>query len=198
MKEIAWLQCEHNAVLSTTEFCAVILLTLRPTDRSFPFKLKEGLHLRLKLDGVAGSATGCSLKLHVEEDFVDSEPQLPLSIACNLGGALEVGWARQWDAAAPRPFRRMLAWFEAEVAQVLCAAMQLPVHAAKSEADAEWSAAQQAQLEEAFALFPASLGANARWASIGEHVEGKTKAQCVARYKAVRAALQAEKASAPT
>jgi len=46
-----------------------------------------------------------------------------------------------------------------------------------------WSEEQQKALENALKKFPSSLPANERWAKIGQEVSGKTKKQCVDRYK---------------
>jgi len=53
-----------------------------------------------------------------------------------------------------------------------------------------WSADQQKQLEKALRDFPASLDKNERWSSIADAVSGKTKRDCVARFKELRAALK--------
>jgi len=53
-----------------------------------------------------------------------------------------------------------------------------------------WSADQQKQLEKALRDFPASLEKNERWSKIADAVSGKTKRDCVARFKELRAALK--------
>ena len=58
----------------------------------------------------------------------------------------------------------------------------------------EWSAAQQSALEQALKQFPASDGE--RWEKIANAVPGKTKGECVARFKQIVAALKAKKAAA--
>lgn len=57
--------------------------------------------------------------------------------------------------------------------------------ASKSAAasDAEWSAEQQKSLEGALQKHPATLDKNERWRLIAEEVPGKSKAQCVERFK---------------
>ena len=49
-------------------------------------------------------------------------------------------------------------------------------------------------LEQALAKFPASIGPE-RWDRISECVVGKTKGECVARFKQIVAALKAKKAA---
>ena len=55
------------------------------------------------------------------------------------------------------------------------------VNPAKPEDD--WSERQQKEFEAALKKYPSSLSANERWSSISNCVDGKTKKQCVDRYK---------------
>ena len=66
---------------------------------------------------------------------------------------------------------------------------------AASAVVSEWSAEQQKALEQALKQFPASVGAE-RWERIAENVPGKTKGECVKRYKEIVAALKAKKEQA--
>ena len=59
----------------------------------------------------------------------------------------------------------------------------------------DWSDEQQRALETALKKFPASVGAE-RWDRIAENVPGKTKGECVRRYKEIVAALKAKKETA--
>lgn len=68
--------------------------------------------------------------------------------------------------------------------------------AAAGEAEDGWSQEQQKQLEAGLVRHPASMEKNERWKAIAEGVQGKTKKQCIERYKALRAALQQKKAAA--
>lgn len=52
-----------------------------------------------------------------------------------------------------------------------------------------WSQKQQQQLEAALKEFPSTLPVDERWNKIAEKVEGKTRKQCVERFKQLRAAL---------
>ena len=58
----------------------------------------------------------------------------------------------------------------------------------------QWWVAQQLALEQALEQFPASDGK--RWEKIANAVPGKTKGECVARFKQIVAALKAKKAAA--
>lgn len=58
---------------------------------------------------------------------------------------------------------------------------------------AEWSAEQQKALETALQKHPASLDKNERWRLIAEDVPGKTKSQCVERFKFLREQLAKQK-----
>jgi DnaJ family protein C protein 2 len=60
-------------------------------------------------------------------------------------------------------------------------------------ADAKWSTEAQQQLEAALAKYPASMDKAERWAAIAKEVEGKSKKQCVERFKFLRAKLTAGK-----
>ena len=62
-----------------------------------------------------------------------------------------------------------------------------PKEAPKEE---EWSQEQQKQLEQALREFPPSIEANERWTKIAEKVTGKTKKQCVDRFKQLRDAIK--------
>lgn len=57
------------------------------------------------------------------------------------------------------------------------------------DAASEWSAEQQKSLEAALQKHPATLDKNERWRLIAEEVPGKTKAQCVERFKHLREQL---------
>ncbi|KAJ8600714.1 hypothetical protein CTAYLR_003924 [Chrysophaeum taylorii] len=59
----------------------------------------------------------------------------------------------------------------------------------------EWTAEQQQQLELGLAKYPASLETNERWKRIASEVAGKSKKECVERFKFLRKQLQAGKAS---
>ena len=52
----------------------------------------------------------------------------------------------------------------------------------KKSSEINWTAEEQKLLEEALKKYPSSLPANERWTNIAKHV-GKTKKQCVERYK---------------
>lgn len=56
-----------------------------------------------------------------------------------------------------------------------------------------WTVDQQSALEAALKKYPATMDKNERWKSISEAVPGKTKKQCVARFKEVREKLIAAK-----
>ena len=54
----------------------------------------------------------------------------------------------------------------------------------------EWTDAQQKQLEAALVKYPASMEKNDRWDKIGADVDGKSKKECVDRFKTLRDALK--------
>lgn len=57
----------------------------------------------------------------------------------------------------------------------------------------EWNPEQQKQLEDAMRQFPTTLAAAERWTKIAECVTGKTKQQCVARFKYIRELIAKKK-----
>ena len=67
-----------------------------------------------------------------------------------------------------------------------------PLPAVAPAAVLEWSSSQQKALELALQQFPASLGSE-RWERIAESVSGKTKAECIKRFKEIVAALKVKK-----
>lgn len=60
-----------------------------------------------------------------------------------------------------------------------------------------WTVAEQTQLEAALRACPASLGVQERWTKIAEMVDGRTKGECVKRFKWVAAQLKAGLSIAP-
>ena len=56
-----------------------------------------------------------------------------------------------------------------------------------------WTEEQDKQLQAGLAKFPASMDKNERWTSIAKSVPGKTKKQCVQRFKAIRDAIKNKK-----
>ena len=64
---------------------------------------------------------------------------------------------------------------------------------ATSNNDDDWTEEQDKQLQSGLATFPASMDKNERWTSIAKGVTGKTKKQCVQRFKAIREAIKNKK-----
>ncbi|KAL3900825.1 MAG: hypothetical protein SGARI_006164, partial [Bacillariaceae sp.] len=56
-----------------------------------------------------------------------------------------------------------------------------------------WTAEQDQQLQDGLAKFPATMDKNERWTSIAKCVPGKSKKECVQRFKEIRNALKAKK-----
>ena len=57
----------------------------------------------------------------------------------------------------------------------------------------DWTPEQDQQLQKGLATFPASMEKNERWSSIANGVTGKSKKECVMRFKEIRNALKAKK-----
>ena len=75
----------------------------------------------------------------------------------------------------------------------LCLRFCVPPSCIVSAQEDVWSQAQQQQLETALAHFPMGMDKNERWASIAAAVPGKSKKQCVERFKFVKTQLLAKK-----
>jgi len=58
---------------------------------------------------------------------------------------------------------------------------------------ADWTPEQDKQLQSGLSTYPASMDKNERWSSISNGVPGKSKKECVARFKEIRNALKAKK-----
>lgn len=56
-----------------------------------------------------------------------------------------------------------------------------------------WSPDQDKQLQKGLQTYPSSMEKNDRWSSIANEVTGKSKKECVARFKVIRNALKAKK-----
>lgn len=57
----------------------------------------------------------------------------------------------------------------------------------------EWTPEQDQQLQDGLAKFPATMDKNERWTSIAKGVTGKSKKDCVQRFKTIREALKNRK-----
>ena len=99
---------------------------------------------------------------------------------------------------APKPPPASAGAAAATVAKAAATTQQQPASATIASAPAvEWSDEQQRALETALKKFPASAGAD-RWDRISENVPGKSKSECVKRYKEIVAALKAKKQAGAT
>lgn len=56
-----------------------------------------------------------------------------------------------------------------------------------------WTAEQDQQLQDGLAMYPATMDKNERWTAIAKCVPGKSKKDCVQRFKAIREALKSRK-----
>lgn len=89
----------------------------------------------------------------------------------------------QWNYCCHVLIRRLDSTFHAPSAET--AAVEKAPAAAEDPA-MEWSAEQQTALEGALQRHPATLDKNERWRLIAKDVRGKTKSQCVERFKYLR------------
>ena len=64
---------------------------------------------------------------------------------------------------------------------------------ASGPAEKEWTPQEQKALETALKKYPATMDKNERWKAIKNEVKTKTKKECVARYKFLRAQIMARK-----
>ena len=65
--------------------------------------------------------------------------------------------------------------------------------AAKEEGADVWTEEQDSLLQEMLRKFPSDMDKNERWKSIAQGVPGKTKKDCVERFKAIRDAVKQKK-----
>lgn len=65
--------------------------------------------------------------------------------------------------------------------------------AASGSSEADWTPEQQSALENALRKYPGTMDKNERWNKIAEDVPGKTRKDCVARFKFLSDALKAGK-----
>lgn len=72
------------------------------------------------------------------------------------------------------------------------AAQPPPAGDAEPAGEVDWTPDEQKLLEAALKKFPASLGKD-RWTKIAEAVPGKTRRDCVERYKILVSAVQQKK-----
>ena len=63
----------------------------------------------------------------------------------------------------------------------------------QGDSSSGWTPVQDQQLQDALSQFPATMDKNERWSSISAAVPGKSKKQCVDRFKAIREALKKTK-----
>ena len=63
----------------------------------------------------------------------------------------------------------------------------------KAGAGDDWTEAQDAALQDMLRKYPASMDKNERWSKIADGVEGKSKKQCVVRFKTIREAVKGKK-----
>jgi len=61
---------------------------------------------------------------------------------------------------------------------------------ANGSATSGWTAEQDSQLEKGLSTFPSSMDKNERWTNIAKGVNGKTKKECVQRFKQIREAIK--------
>ncbi|KAL8271355.1 hypothetical protein Esti_004689 [Eimeria stiedai] len=67
--------------------------------------------------------------------------------------------------------------------------------ASSSQPSSAWTKEQQNALENALAKYPPSIPPSERWTAIANEVPGKTRKECVERFKVVRAAILGSKSS---
>ena len=72
---------------------------------------------------------------------------------------------------------------EKEVKEISSTTNKTVTQPAQSSSEDTWSEEQQKALETALKKYPSSVPVNERWTSISKEVTGKTKKQCVDRYK---------------
>jgi DnaJ family protein C protein 2 len=111
------------------------------------------------------------------------------------------GGANRWEAIAllinnvckpqdPRSKEECIEKYNQIANSVNTTTQQHEVKAQPSGGDNVWTDEQDALLQEGLKTFPATMDKNERWASIAKGVDGKSKKECVERFKAIRAAIK--------
>ncbi len=72
---------------------------------------------------------------------------------------------------------------EKETKENPTASTNKPSTTTQTNPEEDWSDEQQKSLEAALRKYPSSIPVNERWTNISKEVQGKTKKQCVDRYK---------------
>ncbi|GKZ01027.1 hypothetical protein MPSEU_001054100 [Mayamaea pseudoterrestris] len=67
-----------------------------------------------------------------------------------------------------------------------------PGNGAAASSPDDWSTEQDQQLQDGLGKFPATMDKNERWAAIAKGVTGKTKKDCVQRFKEIRDAIKSK------
>lgn len=95
---------------------------------------------------------------------------------------------------APRTLKEVIA--KARVAELSAKGYRPAASTGDAKCDADgWTRAQQAALESALREIKKGAGTGDRWAAIAARVGGKTRAECVARFKFIRQQIKAQKAA---
>jgi len=119
------------------------------------------------------------------------------------------GGRNRWDAisnfisnsSVPRSKEDCIAQYNILVATSTTAPVKAPAanDASKAEVTAAvetysiWTEEQDTMLQDGLAKFPSKMDTNERWSQISTGVKGKSKKECVSRYKAIREALKKKK-----
>jgi len=126
-----------------------------------------------------------------EREVIDKTKELSEGKSLRAMGSTLVAGKVSEDAAAVKPSAaHPKATAKAAVTETLANA---GTGAAVSTSTSDWTAEQQRAFEAALQRHPATLDKNERWRLIAEDVPGKTKAQCVERFKYLREQVAKQK-----
>ena len=176
-------------------------LTIQPTDPDFSFELDGGLLLCIVLP----------------EDYPQSPCQISVlneNLTTSVRNCLERAIRAQTEEhRGSCGLRTILRWIDRQMQLLFECALEVssshqpnvvlrkPASSAKptepangekanDDASSAWTAEQQQDFEQALRSVPQELDPQERWARIAELVPGRTKRECVARFKELRAACK--------
>eukprot|EP00960_Hanusia_phi_P040407 754433-Hanusia_phi.AAC.1 len=174
-----------SAMSFLTEDQRSFTILLSSSDPDFVLKTQKPLQLSFTLP-TSYPAEPCHVSL-LNED-------IPSHIRVLVEKAIN---AEAKKLAGKTMVREILRWFDNNTSTIFQCALE--VQSARTNPEPQksvslpspWTPEEQRLLEAAMKQFPSTMEASERWASIASKVPGRTKKECIERFKEVKKALQA-------